>query len=156
MDNPNKNPSPQAIFWSMWEHSGSRGWLRIDQDGEVRISGQETGRLTIIARNETPQLGLVLVLHEEGRSYWSARGERGYAPSSYLTVLLGSHHEGAWQYVALVDSEPPKNAQERESASAAHCSFLGSRARAGGPSHSWVEYETAPRGFAKITRGVTP
>lgn len=116
------------VFQMLWDAPlSSRGTMRFG--GGVDVFGLEHGALSVIGAQEVPGLGTVLVLHEEGRKYWSSRGAQGYAGASVWTVLVESVPVTTMplsslssRYVRLADVSLPRNADERLERTA---NFLG-------------------------------
>lgn len=103
------------VFESLWSAPLSRrGTLRLSlSDAGVRLLGQEHGVCTVVGVQRVSALGVTLVLHEEGRKYWSSRGQQSYAGASMLTVLVEPGSGTAFRYVELCSVDVPRNGVER-------------------------------------------
>lgn len=101
------------LFQSLFDApASSRGFLRF-HDGYVEFVGQETGRITILGGRTVPGLGTVLTLHEEGHSYWSGRGQRGYSGARVQVVLIQRSDDGLTRYVDMGSHELLRTAADR-------------------------------------------
>lgn len=113
MDTPDEDIS---AWDAMWARASNRGHLAI-RPHSVDLTGIEHGLTLVIGKHQT-KLGTVLVLHEAGRSYFSGRGQRGYAPASIKTVLIGPKGSGShgdlYPYIDLAEVPASTSADERE------------------------------------------
>lgn len=115
-----------SAFDLLWGYPGStRGYLSLGNTS-VTFHGQAQGKATAIGASTVGGLGRLLVVHEEGHSYWASRGDRGYAPARIHTLLIEStshdpdHHvTGDYRYVELTDTEliPSQHARATKHAS---------------------------------------
>jgi hypothetical protein len=108
------------IFQTLWDAPlSTRGTILIRPRGgepvyEIKVSGLEHGKITLIHVNDVSGLGTVATFHEEGRTYWAGRGsKRGYAPASVWTALLEDRGSESWRYVRLTDTDLPRNLEDR-------------------------------------------
>jgi len=109
-----------AVFNTLWDAPMStRGFLSFKADHTVSFNGLQHGKATIIGSSKVPGLGTVLVVHEEGTTYWSGRGVKpGYAAAQVHTILLDElASRFGVRYVQLHGTTLPKNAVERETRS---------------------------------------
>lgn len=102
------NTVTSEIFAKLWDAPAStRGWMNVEAR---KFWGQEGGRCSILSLRNTPGLGLVATVHEEGGSYWAGRSMKsGYAPAQVHTILLDQDVQNApstnrFRYVLLASA----------------------------------------------------
>jgi hypothetical protein len=124
-----------TVFETLWDTPMSnRGHIRFDaRTNTVTLVGRAHGKVTALSMKSDAVLGgNVIVLHEEGSSYWRARGESAYAPAEVSTILVEFEPRSigggvaSYHYVTLTNPVEVKgNATSRSDATARVIARLG-------------------------------
>lgn len=107
-----------TVFETLWDAPMSnRGFVRFNaKRNTVTLQGLQSGKVTAVSIRPNPVLGgNIVVLHEEGGSYFVGRGMQGYAAASLQTVVVESeprsyvNGEASYRYVVLSQSDEAKS-----------------------------------------------
>lgn len=124
-----------TVFDDLWAAPMSdRGRITFDErQGTVNLEGMQTGKVTALSARPNDVLGgTVVILHEEGSSYFVGRGIQGYAPAQTRAILVelrpssNGGGQATFRYVSLSNyAEVKGNAAHRQTLTEGVISRIG-------------------------------